>query len=31
VYGPAAPGGILLPELLNESAVVDAFDRASGG
>jgi suppressor for copper-sensitivity B len=30
VYGPAAPGGILLPELLNESAVVDAFDRASG-
>jgi suppressor for copper-sensitivity B len=31
VYGPAAPGGILLPELLNESAVVDAFNRASGG
>jgi suppressor for copper-sensitivity B len=31
VYGPAAPDGILLPELLNESAVVDAFNRASGG
>ena len=31
VYGPAAPDGILLPELLNESAVVDAFSRASGG
>jgi suppressor for copper-sensitivity B len=31
VYGPAAPEGILLPELLNESAVVDAFNRASGG
>lgn len=31
VYGPAAPDGILLPELLNESAVVDALIRASGG
>ncbi len=31
VYGPAAPDGILLPELLNESAVVDAFNRAWGG
>jgi suppressor for copper-sensitivity B len=31
VYGPAAPDGILLPELLKESAVVDAFNRASGG
>jgi suppressor for copper-sensitivity B len=31
VYGPAAPAGILLPELLSESAVIDAFTRASGG
>ena len=30
VYGPAAPEGIALPELLTESAVLDALDRASG-
>jgi len=31
VYGPAAPNGVLLPELLSESAVLAAFARASGG
>jgi suppressor for copper-sensitivity B len=30
VYGPAAPDGVLLPELLSEAAVLDAFARASG-
>jgi len=30
IYGPAAPEGVLLPELLSESAVLDAFARASG-
>lgn len=30
VYGPAAPQGIALPELLTESAVLDAFGRAGG-
>jgi suppressor for copper-sensitivity B len=30
VYGPAAPDGIALPELLSESAVLDAFDKAGG-
>lgn len=30
VYGPAAPHGITLPELLTESAVLDAFARARG-
>jgi suppressor for copper-sensitivity B len=30
VYGPAAPNGVLLPELLSEKAVLDAFARASG-
>jgi suppressor for copper-sensitivity B len=30
VYGPAAPHGIALPELLTESAVLDAFARAGG-
>lgn len=30
VYGPAAPQGIALPELLSESAVLDAFSRAGG-
>jgi suppressor for copper-sensitivity B len=30
VYGPAAPNGVLLPELLSETAVLDAFARASG-
>jgi suppressor for copper-sensitivity B len=28
VYGPGAPGGIALPELLTEAAVLDALDRA---
>ena len=31
VYGPGAPEGIALPELLSSDAVVDALDRASGG
>jgi suppressor for copper-sensitivity B len=31
VYGPAAPQGIALPELLSESMVLDAFARAGGG
>jgi suppressor for copper-sensitivity B len=31
VYGPQAPAGIVLSELLTEAAVLDAFDRASGG
>lgn len=30
VYGPAAPQGIALPELLTESVVLDAFLRAGG-
>jgi suppressor for copper-sensitivity B len=30
VYGPAAPGGVPLPELLTESAVLDALHQASG-
>ncbi|HEV7367790.1 protein-disulfide reductase DsbD family protein [Arenibaculum sp.] len=30
VYGPAAPEGIALPELLSEQAVLDAFDQAAG-
>ncbi len=30
VYGPSAPGGIALPELLSEEAVLDAV-RAAGG
>lgn len=29
VYGPGAPQGIVLPELLNEAAVLDALDRAA--
>ncbi len=29
VYGPGAPGGIVLPELLTPSAVTDALDRAA--
>ncbi|WP_029010474.1 protein-disulfide reductase DsbD family protein [Azospirillum halopraeferens] len=28
VYGPGAPDGIALPELLSEGAVIDALDRA---
>lgn len=30
VYGPKAPDGILLPELLSPQMVLDALDRASG-
>ena len=30
VFGPAAPGGILLPELLTSNAVFEAIDKASG-
>ena len=30
VFGPAAPGGILLPELLTSGALFDAIDKASG-
>ncbi|CTQ33673.1 protein-disulfide reductase DsbD family protein [Jannaschia rubra] len=30
VYGPAAPEGIVLPELLTESMVLEAIDRAGG-
>ncbi len=30
VYGPAAPGGIVLPELLNQSDVSTALDKAAG-
>jgi len=30
VYGPKAPNGILLPELLTEDAVLSAFVKASG-
>jgi suppressor for copper-sensitivity B len=30
VYGPGAPEGVPLPELLSESAVLDAFARAAG-
>ncbi|MFD2262010.1 protein-disulfide reductase DsbD family protein [Lacibacterium aquatile] len=29
VYGPGAPGGITLPELLTEGAVIDALSRAA--
>lgn len=31
VYGPQAPGGLALPELLSQDAVLDAIDRAAGG
>ncbi len=31
VYGPGAPEGVLLPELLTEQAVIDAFAKAAGG
>lgn len=31
VYGPAAPEGILLPELLTKDAVLAALDKAAGG
>ncbi len=30
VYGPAAPGGLALPELLTAEAVLDAFAKAAG-
>jgi suppressor for copper-sensitivity B len=30
VYGPRAPEGLPLPELLTEAAVLDALDRAGG-
>ena len=30
VYGPGAPKGIALPELLTSDAVMDAFRRAAG-
>ncbi len=30
VYGPGAPAGILLPELLTQDAVLKALDKASG-
>ena len=29
VFGPGAPGGIVLPELLTQEAVLNAFDVAS--
>jgi len=31
VYGPAAPDGIALPELLTDTAVLAAFERAGAG
>lgn len=31
VYGPAAPDGIALPELLTREAVLQALDKAAGG
>jgi suppressor for copper-sensitivity B len=31
VYGPGAPTGIVLPELLTERAVLDALAKAAGG
>tara|TARA_R110000868_G_scaffold134793_2_gene347018 strand:- start:3355 stop:5535 length:2181 start_codon:yes stop_codon:yes gene_type:complete len=30
VYGPAMPGGVPLPEILTESAVLAAFEKAGG-
>jgi suppressor for copper-sensitivity B len=30
IYGPGAPSGVVLPELLTESAVLDAFAKARG-
>jgi len=30
VYGPGAPEGIVLPELLDDDTVLDALDRAAG-
>jgi suppressor for copper-sensitivity B len=31
VYGPGAPRGIVLPELLSESVVLEALEKAAGG
>lgn len=31
VYGPGAPDGIALPELLSQSVVLEALDKAGGG
>jgi len=31
VYGPNAPGGVLLPELLSQGAVLDAMKKAAKG
>jgi len=31
VYGPGAPEGIVLPELLDRAKVLEALDRAAGG
>ncbi len=31
VYGPGAPAGIVLPELLDRDGVLEALDRAAGG
>lgn len=31
VYGPGAPEGIVLPELLDRDGVMEALDRAAGG
>jgi suppressor for copper-sensitivity B len=31
VYGPAAPDGIVLPELLDRDSVLEALERARGG
>jgi len=30
VYGPGAPDGVLLPEILVSDSVLTAFDRAAG-
>lgn len=30
VYGPGAPAGLILPELLTEAAVIEALDKAGG-
>lgn len=31
VYGPGAPAGVLLPELLTQSSVIEALNQADGG
>ena len=30
IYGPGAPGGVVLPELLSHAAVMAGFDKAAG-